>query len=299
MSNYYDILEVSKESTDEEIKKSYRRLSLQYHPDRNPSPEASEKIREINTAYETLGDKEARKKYDNPPSAQSQMFFHTNFHENGGHVDLGNMGNIFQSMFGGMGGGMNPEMFQQHIFQQLNKPPPIVCNITITMSQSYNGCVIPVEINKWEISGNTRQTKMETIYVTVPEGIDANEIIILRERGNTVNEELKGDIKIFINISKETAPELEFERAGMDLIYRRKITLKEALCGFSFHIKHLNGSSYCVKNTTNIVSPNQKQVIPKLGIKREGNMGNLIIEYIVVFPESLDASKIEILKEIL
>jgi len=53
--NYYQILEVSNNATEEEIKKSYRRLSLLYHPDRNPSPDANNKIREINTAYETLG----------------------------------------------------------------------------------------------------------------------------------------------------------------------------------------------------------------------------------------------------
>ena len=56
MKNYYDILGVSKDSSESDIKKAYRTLSLKYHPDRNSSSDAADKIREINDAYDTLGD---------------------------------------------------------------------------------------------------------------------------------------------------------------------------------------------------------------------------------------------------
>ncbi len=63
--NYYAVLEVSLQATSDEIKKSYRKLALQYHPDRNQgSREAEQKIREVNAAYEILGDPDARKAYD-------------------------------------------------------------------------------------------------------------------------------------------------------------------------------------------------------------------------------------------
>ena len=63
--DYYAILEVSPQASDEEIKKVYRRLALQYHPDRNQgNPEAETKIRQINGAYEVLGNPEARRAYD-------------------------------------------------------------------------------------------------------------------------------------------------------------------------------------------------------------------------------------------
>jgi len=314
---YYEILEVGKEATEDEIKKSYRRLSLQYHPDRNPSPEATEKIRNINTAYETLGDKENRKRYDlqlngsgggmefpafanGRGGGPGQMFFHTNFGGGGEHVDFANIGNIFESVFGGGGGGFNPEFFHQHIHQQLNKPMPIVINIEISLIQSYSGCVIPIEINKVELINGEQVRNVEKIYVTIPEGIDNNEVIIIRDKGNEAPNGTRGDIKIFIGIKKDESNPVEmvFERNGLNLILRKSVSLKEALCGFEFNIKHLNGSNFCIKNSS-IISPGQKQVIPKLGIKREGNVGNLIIDFDIVFPGSLEESKKEIIKNVL
>jgi len=64
MSDFYDLLEVSKTATEKEIKQAYRRLSLINHPDKNPSPEAHEKFKKISEAYETLGDAEKRNRYD-------------------------------------------------------------------------------------------------------------------------------------------------------------------------------------------------------------------------------------------
>jgi len=313
---YYEILDVGKEATEDEIKKAYRRLSLQYHPDRNPSAEATEKIREINTAYETLGDKESRKRYDfhlrgeggmefpafanARGGAPGQMFFHTNFGRGGEHVDFANIGNIFESVFGGGGGGFNPEFFQQHIHQQLNKPMAVVANIEISLTQSYNGCVVPIEINKIEIINGEHVRKIEKIYVTIPEGIDNNEVIIIRDKGNETSNGTKGDIKVFISIKKDNTnlSEMIFERNGLNLIFKKNILLKEALCGFEFNIKHLNGSNYCIKNNS-IISPGQKQVIPKLGIKRDGNVGNLIIDFDILFPTSLDDSQKELIKSVL
>jgi DnaJ-class molecular chaperone len=313
---HYEILELSNNASVDEIKKSYRRLSLQNHPDRNPSPEASEKIRLINTAYECLKDSASRRSYDeqllrggadNPQS----MFFHTNFTEHGDQVDFANINNIFHTIFGNKMNAMNTQSFHDHFINQLNKPPPIVCKISITPIQSYNGCSVSFEYQRLEIieedtpsfggKQTSRQTKTENISIVIPEGVENGEIIILRERGNTMNN-LRGDVKICIGISENAGEEEEttvFQRIGLDLLYKRELTLKESLCGFSFIIKHLNGSSYCVKNKTTIVSPGQKQIIPNLGFKQNGNIGNLIIEYSVVFPKEFTQTQIDKLNEII
>ena len=65
MTNYYDILGVSKDSSPEEIKKAYRKLSLKYHPDKNP--EGEERFKEISEAYGTLGDTNKKAQYDTAP----------------------------------------------------------------------------------------------------------------------------------------------------------------------------------------------------------------------------------------
>ena len=63
MNNYYEILGVSKDATQDEIKKAYRKLAIQYHPDKNPN--GGDKFKEIANAYETIGDENKRKDYNN------------------------------------------------------------------------------------------------------------------------------------------------------------------------------------------------------------------------------------------
>ena len=136
----------------------------------------------------------------------------------------------------------------------------------------------------------------ETIYVDVPQGIDENEMLILRDRGNIINEQCKGDIKINILVQNNTA----FKRSGLDLILDKTITLKESLCGFIFEIKYLNGKSYTLNNNKgNIVPPEYKKIYPEMGLKRGEHKGNMIINFHVEFPEKLTDEQIEKLSKIL
>jgi molecular chaperone DnaJ len=62
--DYYEILGISKQATQDEVKRSFRRLAMQYHPDRNKAPDAEQKFKEINEAYEVLSDTKRRQTYD-------------------------------------------------------------------------------------------------------------------------------------------------------------------------------------------------------------------------------------------
>ena len=129
--DYYEVLGVQKSASDDEIKKAHRKLAKKYHPDLNKdNPEAAEKFKELNEAYEVLSDKDKRAKYDpfgfagvDPNyGAGSGSGFGGGF---GGFSDFGDLGDIFGSMFGGgFGGGssrsrrnapMRGETLQQHI----------------------------------------------------------------------------------------------------------------------------------------------------------------------------------------
>ena len=92
-----------------------------------------------------------------------------------------------------------------------------------------------------------------------------------------------------------------FLRKGMDLIYKKTITLKEALVGFSFDVQHVNGKNISINNHVNqtIVKPGYTKSIPGLGMMRDNNTGNLIIEFSVEFPESLTEEQIAKLQEVL
>jgi len=208
----------------------------------------------------------------------------------GGHGGMGGAPNIRIFRTGGPVHGHSPNV------SPLQKPTPIIKTITINMEQVLNGGNIPVEIERWIIEKELKVIETETLYVPIPQGIDDNEIIILKNKGNVLTEECRGDVKLFIKVENNT----EFERQGLDLLMNKTISLKEALCGFSFELKHVNGKTYTLNNSIgNIIPPNYKKVIMNMGLTREGRSGNLIIHFIVEFPEKIDVSKLEALINIL
>jgi DnaJ-class molecular chaperone len=308
--DYYKILEVSESATAEEIKKSYRRLSLKYHPDKNVgNPDVVELFQNISGAFEVLGDVEKRQEYDgnksNPfanmgmPMEMNELFAH--LFGGGGHgININGM-NMGMNMGQGFHGfpGANVHVFQNgiRINPPMKKPTPIIMNVSVTMENVLNGSTIPVEIERWIIENNLKVFEKQTVYVMVPKGVDDNEIIVLENQGNILSELCKGDIKLFIKVENNT----NFSRNGLDLILDKTISLKEALCGFSFEMKYINDKVYTIHNQTgqNIIPPGYKKVIPNMGLTRDSFVGNLIISFTVLFPEKITEEQIQKLNEIL
>lgn len=293
MANFYEVLGISKDATEDQIKKAYRKLSLQFHPDRNTDPSAGARFREINEAHETLSDPMRRAEYDG-----------------GGVSNISiDINDIFSSIFGGGGGGGGggPDIrFFHHamhpggahpFFQQMAKPVPIVKTIRLTYEQAYLGGSIPIEIERWNLVNNMRTDERQTVYVTIPPGIDDNEMIVMNDIGNTVNNSIRGDVKICIQLEKDA----EYKRQGLDLIYKKTVTLKEALCGFDFELKHINKKTLAFRNTVNasLIKPGFRKVIPEFGFKRDNITGNLVIEFDIVFPDQLTPEQIQQLSTIL
>lgn len=315
MPNFYEVLGVEKTASDDEIKKAYRKLSLKYHPDRNPNEDTSSKMKEINEAYETLSNTSSREQYDMEqnggggggggfPGHPFNMgefndinnIFNMMFHGGGGFPG----GHMNMNMHGNMGGFPGIRIFHNGV--QVNsqsfmqRPEPIHKTIQLTIEQSYHGCNIPLEIERVIIENNVQRKETETLYLNIPQGIDTNEQMVVPEKGHILNN-IKGEIKISFQIENNT----DFKRNGLDLFYSKKLSLKESLCGFSFEMNHVSGKKMCLNNNTNItvIKPDFKKVIPNMGMIKNNSTGNLIIEFSVEFPDSLTAEQIESISAIL
>jgi DnaJ-class molecular chaperone len=308
MTNYYNTLEINENATSEEIKKSYRKLSLKYHPDKNQNdPDAVKKFQAITEAYEVLGDKEKKQQYDMMQSNPFAKMMGSNmrggidpmeeifsqFFGQGQGPGPGEMPFGFPFSFGGHGPGPNVQIFRNGVPMNMGqKPTPIIKNITITMEQVLSGSTIPVDIERWIIENGNKLFEKETLYVNIPKGVDDNEIILLTGKGNIASEKCVGDIKLFVKVDNNS----DLKRRGLDLFLEKKITLKEALCGFTFDFKYLNGKNYTINNNgENIIPPGHKKIIPNMGLTREGHTGNLIIEFEIEFPKKL---KEDVVKEL-
>jgi len=279
--NLYNILGINNDANMDHIKNAFRKLSLQFHPDRNGGD--IDKFKEVNGAYQVLSDPDERKKYDLTkgcfgPEDIFKMFF-DGFDKGGGNLPFG------------VGFGFGPS---SNLHKNIQKPTPIIQTIQITLQQAYTGINYPLEIERWITDDKIKRTECEKIYIDIPKGIDENEIIIVREKGNILNNANLGDIKIFIKIINDT----KFERLGMDLIFKKKITLKEALTGFTFDIKHITGKTYTINGST-VIKPNYEKTIMGMGMERDNQRGNMIIQFEMIFPSKLSKDQISGLKKIL
>jgi DnaJ-class molecular chaperone len=332
--NFYNILEVPETAAIDEIKKSYRRLSLIHHPDKNNnSPESAQKFQKISEAYETLGDPDKKKEYDmtrNNPFIKMMGSNHGMPMDPMGHGQ-NVMDDLLANLFGfpGMGfpmpgqgqgqsfnmQGMPPAFHMQgqpgfpsgfgpnvrvfHNGRPVNmpqqKPAPIILTINVPIDKILTGTTVPIDVERWIIEHGNKVHEHETIYVAIPKGMDEGEIILLKDKGNSISDDLRGDVKVVVKVENTTG----FQRSGLDLVLSKSISIKEALCGFTFELKYITGRTYTINNNAGNIIPNgYKKIIPSMGFSRDGHTGNLVIVFDVKFPEKLSDESLEALKKI-
>tara|TARA_B100000035_G_scaffold314768_2_gene332169 strand:- start:816 stop:1670 length:855 start_codon:yes stop_codon:yes gene_type:complete len=276
--NYYDILGLDNKASQDDIKKAFRKLSLQYHPDRETGD--NDKFQNITTAYEVLSNVEKRKAYDIESSFAFKNINTMHFSND----DLINL--IFKH---------DSNDFHNILNRKKDagpkKPNIISKTMRITMEQAYNGCILPLLIER----KNNKTLESETIYVTIPRGIDNNEFITIEKKGNIIDED-RGDIKVIILIDNDSI----YKRTGIDLEYTHNVSLKEALCGCNFEITHISGKVLKFSNNPgNIINPSFTKVINRYGFIRDEHIGNFIISFNINFPKSLTEKQILELNKIL
>ena len=337
--DYYKTLGVDEKASEDELKKSYRRLSMLHHPDKNGNTdESKQKFQELNNAYETLSDANKRRMYDmmrrggggghggghGMPPGGGHPFEHV-FHFGGGggagpgmrsqfppgipeellHMLFGQgMGGghgqgpkvVFQSFNPGMRGGgpmpQHPPGMPPRFQTQATPPESIIKTVSLTLEQCFNGCTIPLEIDRQIPDNDIVKIEKETIHAQIPKGVLQGDTIILNECGHMNEHGMKGDIRIIVNILQHPV----FKVEHLDLHIEKNIPLKLALCGFDFEIHHLNGKVFKLANKPgNVIKPGSIKTIPGLGLEKNGETGTLKIKFNVDFPDTLTSEQIQVL----
>jgi DnaJ-class molecular chaperone len=220
------------------------------------------------------------------------------------------------SGMGGMGGGLGqgPKVvFQafhngrpmggQHHQQHQHQPQPhvrvyqvpetIIKTVSLTLEQCYNGCSVPIEIDRHVPDNDIVKIERETIHAQIPKGVQSGETIILNGCGHMNEVGVKGDVQIIINTLQHSV----FKVEHLDLLVEKTISLKSALCGFDFEINHINGRVFKLANKPgNIIKPGSVKTIPGLGLEKNGETGSLKIRFNVEFPETLTPEQISALQ---
>ncbi|SFP24788.1 DnaJ C-terminal domain-containing protein [Hydrogenimonas thermophila] len=289
----YETLGVSENASADEIKRAYRKLARKYHPDINKDPDAEEKFKEINAAYEVLSDPEKKRQYD---QFGDQIFGGQNFHDfargQGANVDLDEiLRNIFGGGFGGFGGasrqggfgGFSSGGFGGFDMGGMGAPDlDIHAKITIPFNTAVLGGTHSITANG------------ETFDVRIPAGVKTGETLRIRNKGKSYNGQ-RGDLLLKI----EVAPSPEFNREGDDLYKTIDIPLKTAMFGGKVKVPTLEKeiTLKIPQNTKN----GQKFRVKGLGVtnRKTKIKGDLYLIANIVLPkvEELDPELAKMMEE--
>ena len=281
----YKTLEISENANEAEIKKAYRKLARQYHPDINKEAGAEDKFKEINAAYEILSDKEKKAQYDR---AGDGMFGGQNFHDfsrshSGGGADLDE---ILRSMFSGGGGGFGGGGFGGGGFgggfAQQEPNLDIESSVTIPFVVSILGGSHSVSVNG------------ERFDIKIPAGVKNGEKMRVKGKGHAQGGRA-GDLFLKINVASSS----EYEREENDLVKTFDVPLYAALFGDKISIQTLDKEIKLKipQNTKN----GQRFRVKELGAmdRKSKIRGDLYLRANIVLPnvDELDTSLVEIMQE--
>lgn len=329
MKDYYKILGINENANQDEIKKSYRKLAVQYHPDKNPdNKEAEEKFKEINEAYEILSDENKKNQYDN-------------FRKyGGGGEQLNNMDEILRRFGFNRGGMRRPNI----------KGQDLRVNIEVTLEEVYTGVLKNIRYRrrspcepcsgtggKQDVCGNCGGNgyakevirdnygntqismglcqncsgsgkiikepcttcngeswilKEEVLEINLPQGVEDGMMFAKKGFGNHIRNGTPGDLIIVI-VEK---PHTNFVRSGIDLTTNVNLTYPELILGTEKEIKTIDGAIKI--NIPSNTKPNQVLRIRQKGLIINNNKGDLMLTINLEMPKIVNNEYKELLEKL-
>ena len=284
MKDYYAVLGVTEGASDEEIKKAYRKLARQYHPDRNPNdPEAEERFKEVQEAYEVLADVQRRREYDRArkapfgrrgfggesfgePFGRASGGFGFGGSEFGfGETEFGSMNDLFSRFFG------EEPFVERRRRRRPRRGRDVRAVVRLTFEEA--------------LRGGTHQFSLpdgETVSVTIPEGVSSGTSIRLRGRGERGPGGMRGDLYVTI----EVEPHPRFHREGNDLYLRESISAVEAMTGTERRVQDVYGNNVRIRIPPG-TQPGHILRVRGQGVRTSEGAGDLYVEVEVTVPRNL------------
>ncbi|CAI9721147.1 dnaJ homolog subfamily B member 4-like [Octopus vulgaris] len=327
--DYYKILGLNKNATEDDIRKAYRKMALKYHPDKNKSPGAEEKFKEVAEAYEILSDKEKRKVFDsygeeglrgNVPGgmggeqgANFSYSFHCDPHETF-RMFFGDEGPFNSFMFSSFpgdqrsqhqsGGFVGDDMDVDEPFSHFGRHGFNMGGPSFRRQKEQDKPIVkdlPVSLEDI-CTGCTKKMKItRTIMVQSNKQVREEKILTVDikpgwKAGTKITFPKEGDQTPY-NIPADVVFVIRdkrhpvFTRDGNDIRYKAKISLREALCGTTIQIPTISNRTIPFR-LTEIIKPSTTKRIQGEGLplaKQPMRRGDLIVEFDVKFPDSLSA----------
>ncbi|XVE92551.1 hypothetical protein REPUB_Repub01dG0107400 [Reevesia pubescens] len=309
--DYYNILRVSRNATEEDLKKSYKRLAMRWHPDKNPvnKKEAEAKFKQISESYDVLTDPQKRQIYDlygEEGLKSAELSSPTGF--SGGADGVGSWGayrfnprnaeDIFAEFFGGSESEKRYYGDAGNGSQGNKKAAPVESKLVCSLEELYKGGRRKMRISRTVPDDFGKlKTVEEILKIDIKPGWKKGTKITFPEKGNHEPGVTPADL-IFV-LDEKSHP--IFKRDGNNLVVNQKITLLEALTGITLSLTTLDGRNLTIP-VTDIVKPGHEVVIPNEGMpisKEPSKKGHLKIKIEIIFPSRLNAEQKSDLKSAL
>ncbi|MFH0736358.1 MAG: J domain-containing protein [bacterium] len=302
--NYYDVLGVKKDASEEEISKAFRKLAKQFHPDKNPGNKtAEERFKEISEANEVLSDPQKRKKYDNVSNGWEQQYQSKDYsnvndwfknsqygrtkakntsNRSGDYFSSGGASDFFKAFMSGIF-----DQQENNRFEQENDTTilDVELGLNLSLEEAYTGCEKQIK------------TKDKILQVTIKKGITTGKKLRLKNQGKVLGKgKARGDLILNVTVLDNA----KYTLKDKDLYYNLDVDLYTAIFGGKKTITTLDNKKINITIPKEIDSCKTLR-IPKMGMpdyENENKQGDLFVKVLVKLPKNLSKHEIELFEQL-